>query len=59
MNRWATHPQLGGASVGIHRPKIPSVGEPRLDVGKEPYVGEMGEAELAPVPPPPHRRTQI
>jgi hypothetical protein len=48
MNRWVACPQLGGASVSVHRPKTPSEGEPHLDVGKEPYTGDMREVELPP-----------
>jgi hypothetical protein len=50
-------PQLEGASVGVRWLNTPSAGEPRLNEGKEPNAGEMGEIELPLVPPPPHQRT--
>jgi hypothetical protein len=53
MNRWAAYPQLGGTSVNVRWLGTPSIGEPHLNGGKETYVGETGEAELPPIPPPP------
>jgi hypothetical protein len=35
-------PSAQGALVGVHWLKTLSVGEPRLNVGKEPYAGEGG-----------------
>jgi hypothetical protein len=53
-NRWVVRPHLRGASDGVRRSKTPSTGELCLNVGKEPYTGETGEAELPHVAPPPH-----
>jgi hypothetical protein len=57
MNWKVAYPQLEGASVGVRWLNTPSAEEPRLDDGKEPNVGEMGEIELPLVPPPPRQRT--
>jgi hypothetical protein len=60
MGRYAARPRLEGVSIGIHRPWTLSIGEPRLDVGKESYEEETrGGGELPPIPSPPCQRTRI
>jgi hypothetical protein len=44
IRRYLAPSQLSGALVDVHRSKIPSIGESCLNVGKEPYAGETGEA---------------
>jgi hypothetical protein len=48
MGRYAARPRLEGVSIGIHRPWTLSIGEPRLDVGKESYEEETRGGRVAP-----------
>jgi hypothetical protein len=53
IDRKATHPSLGGISIGVRRSRASTTGNPRLEAEKRPHGGGTREAELPPIPSPP------